>query len=121
MAPSFFFAAGRSFPGPPGTTTALRGSRAHSRGDDRLDSAANVEVAHDLHPPRLACGREIVEDPVHRALVEDPVVAKTPQVELQRLELETELVGDVRDDDRPEIRCAAAQLLQLRGVRLDPP
>src|ERR1043165_707652 len=40
----------------------------HARANHRLDSAANVEVAHHFHPARVARLREVVEDAVHRAL-----------------------------------------------------
>src|SRR5437870_2576874 len=62
--------------------SALSGD-SHARRDDRLDPAADVEVAHDLHARRLAGTGEVVEDPVHRALVEDPVVAEAPEIELE--------------------------------------
>src|SRR5689334_6044941 len=90
-----------------------------ARSDDRLDAAANVEVTDYLHGLRLARLREIVEDAVHRTLVEDSVVAKAPQIQLQGLELETHFSGHVGDEDRAEIRGAPLQLLQLLGVGLD--
>src|SRR6476646_6713178 len=58
--------------------------------NDGLDPAANVEVTRYLHPPCSTRGGEVVEDPVHRALIEDPVVAKAPEIELEALELEAE-------------------------------
>src|SRR5690606_22922149 len=39
--------------------------------DHRLDPAAHIEVAHDLHPAGCARLHEVVQDPVHGALVED--------------------------------------------------
>src|SRR5690242_21894471 len=88
-------------------------------GDDRLDPAANVEITRHLHPPWSACGGEVVEDPVHRALVEDPVVAIAPEIELEALELEAEPVGHVVDEERPEIGSSARKLPDLLGIALD--
>ena len=52
--------------------------------DDGLDAATHVEVPDDLHPPRRHGGHEVVQNPVHRPFVEDPVVAEAPEVELER-------------------------------------
>src|SRR6478672_11511446 len=53
---------------------------AYARRDHALDPAPDVEVAHDLHPRRLRRLRQIIEDPVHRALVEDAVVPEAPEI-----------------------------------------
>src|SRR5215813_9834487 len=58
-------------------------ARAHARANHRFDAATNIEVTDDFHPPRLGRVREIVENAIDRALVEDAVVAKAPQVELE--------------------------------------
>src|SRR5205085_9494920 len=93
--------------------------RADAGRDDRFDPTPNVEVADDFHPARRTRGRQVVEDSIDRTLVEDAVVAEAPQVELQCLELEANLVGDVGDDDRAEVRRATFQLRQLRCVGFD--
>jgi len=90
------------------------------RGDDGLDAAADVEVTRHLHPSWFARRGKVIEDAVHRPLVEDAVVPEAPQIELETLQLETEPVGDVVDDNRSEIRRASRQLTQLSCVALDP-
>src|SRR5579863_6159987 len=91
-----------------------------SRGNHRLDATADVEVTHDLDPGRMHPVREIVEDAVHRALVEDPVVPIAPEIELETLELETQVRGAIRDQDRSEIRRPALEQIELARVALDP-
>src|SRR6476469_4182016 len=93
---------------------------AYARRDHALDPAPDVEVAHDLHPRRLRRLREIVEDPVHRALVEDPVVPEAPQIELETLQLDADVGWHVGDVHRREVGRAALELPQLGGIRLDP-
>src|ERR1051326_1330901 len=87
--------------------------------DDRLDASPNVEVTRHLHPSWFAGRREIVEDAIHCPFIEDPVVAKAPEIELETLELEAEPVGHVVDEYRPEIRRPARQLSQLLGIAFD--
>src|SRR5204863_9124201 len=93
--------------------------RTHPCRDDRLDAAANVEVTDHLHPPRFRDARDVVENAVHGALVEDAVVAKAPEIELEALELDAAVSGHVRDVDDSEVRSAAAQLCELTCVSLD--
>ena len=62
---------------------------------------------------------EIIENAVHRALVEDPVVAKAPEIELETLELEADIARHVRDDDRAEVRRPALEQRELRRIALD--
>src|SRR5437588_3289348 len=71
--------------------------------DHRLDVAADIEVTDDLHESRIEQGYEVIEDSIHGCLVEDLPVAKLVDVELQRLELDQLLVGDVPDVDRGEV------------------
>src|SRR5262249_42570683 len=73
------------------------------RRDRRQDAAARGEVADDRHAPRGAGGDEIVEDLVGDRLVEDALVAELEKIVLQRLQLETPLVGDVGDADLAEV------------------
>ena len=55
---------------------------------------------------RPARRHELVEDGIDRMLVIDPAVAVADEIELQALQLEAGRVGDVLDDDRPEIGLA---------------
>src|SRR5690242_5528171 len=88
--------------------------------DDGLDAAADVEVTNYLHPTRLGQLRQVVEDSVDRALVEDAVVAEAPEVELETLELDTRGGRHICDVDRPEVGRPAAERFQLARVGLDP-
>src|SRR5687767_11750845 len=90
-----------------------------ARGDHRLDSAANIEIPDDFHRSRFARGREIVENPIDRALVKNPVVAKAPQIQLETLELETEFRWHVHDANRAEVWSPTLELPQLFSVRFD--
>src|SRR5687768_12596232 len=89
------------------------------RRHDRLDAPAHVEVTDHFHRAWLTRLHQIVEDPVDGSLIENAVVPEAPQIQLQALELETHFCRDVRDEDRPEIRCAPLELLELLCVGLD--
>src|SRR6266550_5881320 len=69
----------------------------------RLDVASDVEVTDDLHEAGIEQRHEVIEDSIHGGLVEDLPVAKLVDVELQRLEFDQLLVGDVSDADGGEI------------------
>src|SRR3989304_2215921 len=73
-----------------------------------LDAAAHVEVAHYLDPARLGGGGKVVQDPVGDVLMEGPLVPVRPDVELERLELDQVLVGDVADAEGGEVGLAGA-------------
>src|SRR5205814_8196405 len=79
------------------------------------------EVAHHLTPARLQRAHQVVEDTVGDRLVECSFVAEAPQVELERLQLDAELVGHVGDADGGEIRLARhrAQAGELRALEAD--
>src|SRR5207249_1592680 len=88
-------------------------SRAHLCRDDRLDAAAYVEITGHLHPAWLRGRGQIVENAIHGALVENALVAEAPEIQLQTLEFETHLVGNVGDVDGAEVRRAAFEGTQL--------
>src|SRR6476661_6270845 len=90
------------------------------RCDHALDPAAQVEVAHHDHRPRRARRNEIVENAVHRTLVEDPVVAKAPEIELEALELEARGRGIVRDANGGKIRRTTFEQREHLRITLDP-
>src|SRR6266853_6052920 len=71
--------------------------------DHGRDATTDREVADHLHPVRLQPRDQIVQDLVGGGLVEDSAIAELNQVILERLELDTLGVGDVRDTDDPEI------------------
>ena len=91
-------------------------------GDDRrVDAAAHLELALDARAPRRDCGHQVVEDPVGDRLVECALVAVRPEIELPRLELDAELVGDVLDADGGEVGLAGlgTEAGELGALELD--
>src|SRR5215213_2690381 len=72
--------------------------------DDGLDVATNVEVAFDLDAQWIAGRDEVFENDVDDVLVKDLHVAKRVYVELQTLQFDTALVGNVFETDGGEIR-----------------
>src|SRR5688572_22152077 len=89
-----------------------------SRCDNGFDSTAHVKVTDHFHPFRFARRREIVENAVYGALVEDSVVPIAPEIQLQALELETHFRGNVGDVNRSEVGRTASQLLELFRICL---
>src|SRR6187200_448488 len=64
-------------------------------GHGRRDAAARRESADDLQAPRLGDLHEVVEQAVDDSLIEDALIAKALQVELQRLEFDADPVGAI--------------------------
>jgi hypothetical protein len=77
-------------------------------GDDRLDVAAHLEVTDDLDPTWLRRGHEVVEDLVDDRLVKSVLVTIVVQVELERPELDDQLIGHVPQVDRRKVGIARA-------------
>ena len=69
-----------------------------------FDISANVKVAFDLHTQRIASLHKVFENDVDYVLVENLHVSKRVDIELQTLELNAKLVGNVFDSDSGEIR-----------------
>src|SRR5450830_381694 len=88
-------------------------------GDHRLDHTTNIEVTQNFHPDGLHDGGQVVENAIHGALVEDAVVAKAPEVELEALQFDADSTGDVGDVHRRKVRSTTLELRQLGGVRFD--
>lgn len=91
-------------------------------GDDvGEDAAADVELGGEAHESRLGRGDQVVEDAVGDVLVEVAFLAERPHVELQALQLDALLVGDVVEDQRGEIRLAGlgAQAGEFRDLHVD--
>src|SRR5437764_9960167 len=65
----------------------------------RLDPATHIEVALHGQPARRQRGDQIVGDAIGHRLVERPFVTKRPEVELERLQLDALLIGDVTNAD----------------------
>src|SRR5690349_19746605 len=81
----------------------MRPSRGSCHGHGRRDAAAHPELADHRDLRRRDRGHQVVADLVGHRLVERALVAVAPQVELQRFELDAELVGRVVDLDRREV------------------
>src|SRR5947209_16792545 len=71
---------------------------------DRLDVAADVEVAFDVDFYGVARRDEVFEDDVDDVLVENLHVAERVDVELQTFEFHATLRGDVLDAEGREVR-----------------
>src|SRR5688572_12095818 len=97
---------------------ATRYPRPDSCPNHRLDPTTDVEVADDLHPPWLRASTQVIQNAVHRTFVEDSVVPKAPQIELETLELDANVARHIRDDDRPEIRSPTLEQRQLTRIGL---
>src|SRR5438477_9478603 len=73
-------------------------------GDHRsLDPAPHVENSLDPHAAGRESLHQVVEDAVGHRLVKVPLVAKRPEIELERLELDAESVRHVLDLERAEV------------------
>ena len=85
------------------------------------NAAAHVELGGEAHEARLGRGDQVVEDAVGDVLVEVAFLAERPHVELQALQFDALLVGDVVEDQRREIRLAGfgAQAGEFRDLHMD--
>ncbi len=80
---------------------------------------ADGQTVEAVETVALRGGSKIVEDAVHGSFVENPIVPEAPQIELQALELETELRRHVGDADDSKVRRTALQESKLFRVTLD--
>lgn len=103
-----------------------------------VNIAAGVEIGLKLHPNRIRCGHQIIEDPVCHFFMGDGAVAVTVHVELDRLELhhprtrlvnqtqhckiriarEWALTGEFRQLNRHLIRAPRARVVETDQLRL---
>ena len=74
------------------------------RSNDSLDVPANVEVALNPELERVTSSHEVFEYAVDDVLVKYSRIAIGINVELQRFELDTSLVGDIPQIQSSEIR-----------------
>src|SRR5690242_19967099 len=86
-----------------------------------MDPPPDVEVALDTSAARAHRRHQVVQDAIGDGLVKRPLVTIRPEVELPRLELHAERVGDVFDAQGGEVRLAGlrAQAGELRGLEAD--
>src|SRR3989338_3400422 len=62
-----------------------------------MDAAANVEIADDRDFPGIHQGHPLLQDPVGDVFVEVALVAKRPEIQLQRLQLDAQPILRVTD------------------------
>jgi hypothetical protein len=74
-----------------------------ARYDGSGDTAANVERPFDRHSSRREQADEVIEDAIGHCLVEMPLIAERPEVELEALELDAERIGYIGDVQRREV------------------
>src|SRR6185503_686483 len=75
-----------------------------ARANGRLDVPAHVEVAVDFNRERIAGVHEVFENHVDDVLVKDLHVAKRIDIELQTLQFDAALVGNIFQPNGREIR-----------------
>lgn len=85
------------------------------------DAAAHVEAGGQAHVAGLGGLDQVVEDAVGDVLVEMALVAEAPDVELQALQLDADLVGDVVQGQDGEIRLPGlgAEAGEFRNLHVD--
>lgn len=91
------------------------------RGDDAMDAAASGPGRLDFHPSRVGGADQVIEQPVGHVFVENPEVPEGLKIELEALELDARLVGDVAYAYGAEVRLAGlgAQAGELMSEMLD--
>src|SRR3954447_16454095 len=72
-----------------------------------MDAAAHVEVTLDADAPRVQSRHQVVQYAIGHGFVKGPFVAKRPQIELQRLELDAFGSGHVADPDGSKVRLSS--------------
>jgi hypothetical protein len=91
------------------------------RPDDGLDVPPDVEVSDDRHFPGVQKSHKVIQDHIADVLMEDALVAKLVDVELQALEFNAPVLRNVGDVKARKIREARsrAQTSELWGGELD--
>jgi hypothetical protein len=72
--------------------------------DDGLDVSADIEVAFDINSDRIGRADEVCEDTIHDVLVKDLQGPERIDVELERFQLDAQLVRNVVDLYCGEVR-----------------
>jgi len=88
----------------------------HDRG---VDAPANVEIRRQTHESGLAGGHQVTQDLIGHRFVENTLVPVGPHVQLQRLEFQTQLVGNVFQIQHREIRLTGARTQTAELWNLD--
>ena len=71
--------------------------------NDGFEATSYVKVAHNLATKRIAGSDKVVKDLVGYVLVKDSLVSIGEYVELQRLQFDDLLIGDIFDANNAEI------------------
>lgn len=91
------------------------------RSDHRPYAPTNVEGTRDAEPSRRTSGDQIVENLIGDRLVKVPLLAEGPEIEFERLELDTELIGNVFNVNAREVGLTrlGADTRELRAIEVD--
>ena len=86
-----------------------------------MDPTADIKIGLDRHPPGPRRLREIIEDLVRDRFMKGTLIAVTPEIKLQALELDAEFIGDVGNADHCEIRLPGlrTEAGKLRAFQVD--
>src|SRR5688572_271969 len=86
-----------------------------------MNSATNIEITDHGHFSRPASFDEIVENLIDDILVKHALRAKRPEIELQRLELDAQLVGYIADPNGAKVRLSGtrANTSEFRTLHMD--
>ena len=76
------------------------------RHDRCIDAPPNVEFRRKAHKVRGSSGDQLIEDPVRHGFMERALVSIRPNVVFQRLQFDTQPIGDVFEMKGGEIRLA---------------
>jgi hypothetical protein len=74
-----------------------------------VDASPDQKIPDDLHATGLACGYQVVQNPVDHILVEGPFVPIGPEVEFQGFQLYAKVRGGIDNPNRGEIGLAGAR------------
>ena len=93
-----------------------------ARPHHRLNVSPDMKVAFNLNLQRITCGNEVLEDDVGYMLVEDFDVPERVDVELQTLQLNAALVGNVLEANCGEVGEVGkgADCRELSYLEVDP-
>ena len=84
-----------------------------------VNATTDVEVTLDARAPRMNRRHQVVQNTVYDGLVKGTLVAVRPQVQLPRLELDTQSVGHVLDANRGKIGLTRLGTKTSELVRLE--
>jgi hypothetical protein len=86
-----------------------------------VNAAANIEIPHHRHGLGTADLHKVVKNPVDDIFMKSALFTIRPKVKLERLELDTQIPGDITNPDRGEVRLAGPRThaSKLRALHAD--